>query len=142
MWTALSRAMRMPARTGHASPTSGPPMCPCTSNPAFQRRGIGRALYASLFACLMRQGFYNLYAGITLPNPASAGLHEAVGFEPIGIYRSTGYKCGAWHDVGWWQLALRTDRDTAPPDPRPLPEAMQDADWPSLLNAGLPLLRL
>jgi L-amino acid N-acyltransferase YncA len=108
-------------------------------HPGFQRRGIGRALYTSLFACLSRQGFYNLYAGITLPNPASVGLHEAMGFEPIGIYRAVGYKCGTWHDVGWWQLALHTDRDTAPSDPRPLPDAMQDTDWASLLDAGLPL---
>src|SRR3712207_7269203 len=30
------------------------------------RRGVGRALYASLFAVLDLQGFYNAYAGATL----------------------------------------------------------------------------
>ena len=43
------------------------------------RRGIGRGLYASLFAILARQRYVNAYAGITLPNPASVGLHEAAG---------------------------------------------------------------
>ena len=71
------------------------------------RAGVGRALYTSLFAALELQGFYNAYAGATLPNPASVGLHEAMGFRPVGVYRGTGYKMGAWHDVGWWHLPLR-----------------------------------
>ena len=50
------------------------------------RSGIGRALYSALFKLLTLQGFYNAYAGITLPNPGSVGLHEALGFRPIGVY--------------------------------------------------------
>ena len=38
-----------------------------------QRRGLGRALYTALFGVLCVQGFYNAYAGITLPNPGSVG---------------------------------------------------------------------
>jgi phosphinothricin acetyltransferase len=45
-------------------------------------------------------------AGITLPNDASVGIHEALGFEPVGVYRNVGYKNGQWWDVGWWQLDL------------------------------------
>jgi L-amino acid N-acyltransferase YncA len=71
-----------------------------------QRRGIGRRLYLALFEVLRRLGYVNAYAGISLPNAASVGLHEAVGFAPVGIYRSVGYKHGAWHDVGWWALSL------------------------------------
>ncbi|MBV8062243.1 MAG: N-acetyltransferase, partial [Nevskia sp.] len=63
------------------------------------RRGIGRALYRVLFALLRAQGYVNAYAGITLPNAASVGLHEALGFVPVGVYRAVGYKFGAWHDV-------------------------------------------
>src|SRR5919199_3326619 len=51
-----------------------------------RRSGVGRALYTSLFSLLSLQGFYNAYAGITLPNPASVGLHEALGFRPVGVY--------------------------------------------------------
>ena len=27
-----------------------------------------------------------------------------MGFRPVGVYRAVGYKLGAWHDVGWWDL--------------------------------------
>ena len=72
-----------------------------------RRRGVGRALYGALFGILRQQGFYSAYAGIALPNPASVRLHESMGFQPVGVYRSVGYKLGAWRDVGWWHLALR-----------------------------------
>jgi phosphinothricin acetyltransferase len=72
-----------------------------------RRAGVGRRLYTELFAILSRQGYINVFAGIALPNPASVGLHESLGFVLIGVYRAVGYKLGGWHDVGWWQLVLR-----------------------------------
>jgi L-amino acid N-acyltransferase YncA len=78
----------------------------CYVDPAAQRQGIGRRLYLALFDVLRAQGFCNAYAGIALPNAGSVGLHEAVGFTPVGVYRRVGYKLGAWHDVGWWALVL------------------------------------
>ena len=72
-----------------------------------QRRGLGRALYTELFALLVQQGYYTAFAGISLPNAASVGLHENFGFEPVGVYRNAGFKFDAWHDVGWWQKPLR-----------------------------------
>ncbi len=83
----------------------------------FRRSGIGRALYTSLFEILVLQGYYNAYAGITLPNPASEKLHKLMGFEPIGIYPSVGYKGGAWRDVAWFGRSLRS-RSTNPKPPR------------------------
>ena len=71
-----------------------------------QRGGAGRALYEKLIAILRTQGFHSAFAGIALPNAASVGLHEAVGFKPVGIYRDVGFKNDRWHDVGWWRLAL------------------------------------
>lgn len=81
--------------------------------PAARGRGLGKRLYGELFEHLRALGYYKAFAGISLPNPASVGLHEAMGFTPVGVYREVGYKFGAWHDVGWWQLALR------PPQPEP-----------------------
>ena len=52
-------------------------------------------------------------AGIRLPNVASVRLHESFGFEPVAVYKKVGFKFGAWHDVGWWQLSL-SPFDTAP----------------------------
>jgi L-amino acid N-acyltransferase YncA len=70
------------------------------------RRGVGRALYETLFELLRHLGYYQVTAGITLPNPASVALHEAVGFKLVGVYRDIGYKLGCWHDVAWYQTAL------------------------------------
>ena len=89
-------------------------------DPAHHRRGIGRALYEELFARLRAQRIHVVCAGITLPNAASVGLHETLGFEPVGIYRSIGWKAGAWHDVGWWQLRLLPPLDDSAPPPEPL----------------------
>ena len=89
-------------------------------DPAQARRGIGRALYDELLALLRRQGFVNVYAGITLPNPASVALHEAIGMRRIGVYERVGFKQGAWHDVAWYHLRL-ADPPNVPPEPTPLP---------------------
>lgn len=75
--------------------------------PAERRLGIGRALYTSLFQVLVLQGYYNAFAGVTLPNAGSVRLHQVMGFQPVGIYRGVGYKCNAWHDVAWFELLLQ-----------------------------------
>ncbi|MBO9576267.1 MAG: N-acetyltransferase [Sphingobium sp.] len=75
-------------------------------DPAFARRGVGRALYETLFPLLRDKGYHAAFAGIALPNPGSIGLHEALGFTPVGIYREVGWKMGGWRDVGWWQRLL------------------------------------
>jgi phosphinothricin acetyltransferase len=103
--------------------------------------GVGRAVYGSLFQLLALQGFYNAYAGITLPNPASVGLHEAVGFQPVGVYRAVGYKLGGWHDVGWWQFTLRAPA-SSPVPPADLRGVCGSAAWDTALASGLRLLRL
>jgi L-amino acid N-acyltransferase YncA len=82
---------------------------------AHHRRGVGRALYRALFELLERQGIYEVCAGVTLPNDASVGLHESLGFTPIGVYRDVAFKFGRWYSVGWWQLSLRPrPQDHAP----------------------------
>jgi phosphinothricin acetyltransferase len=91
--------------------------------PGHQRRGIGRALYRALFEILAAQGFVIAHAGITLPNPASIGLHEAVGFRPLGTYDHVGFKLGRWHAVGWWQRRLREPPE-APQEPIALAELL------------------
>lgn len=107
----------------------------------YQRMGVGRALYTSLLAALQAQGFFAACAGIALPNAASVGLHEAMGFEPVGVYRAIGYKSGAWHDVGWWQLSLRA-RDDQPQPPRPLAQIVGSIAFAEALAKGLAHLRI
>jgi L-amino acid N-acyltransferase YncA len=84
-----------------------------------QRRGLGRRLYTELFAVLKEQGFRMLCAGLTLPNAASDGIHRAMGFQEVGVYRKIGWKSGAWHDVRWYQLDLYPGDDGEPPEPTP-----------------------
>jgi|SRR5215510_3996776 len=105
-----------------------------------QRRGIGRGLYTSLFRILAAQGFFNAFAGIALPNPASVALHESVGFEPIGIYQRVGYKLGTWHDVGWWQLCLKA-REAAPTEPLDLATLRGRGEWESFVTSGQSVIR-
>jgi L-amino acid N-acyltransferase YncA len=108
-------------------------------HPDFHRHGIGRGLYVSLFQILAAQGYVNAYAGITLPNPGSVGLHESAGFQAIGTYRKVGYKLGAWYDVGWWQLALQPLVATPQPLLR-LGEIQSDPSWQRMMAAGLACL--
>jgi len=75
-------------------------------DPRHQRRGVGRRLYEALLAQLADRGYRVALAVIALPNDASVGLHEACGFEPVGVYRRIGFKFGNSWDVGWWQLDL------------------------------------
>jgi phosphinothricin acetyltransferase len=80
-------------------------------------QGLGRALYEELFDRLRAQRFRVACAGVTLPNEASVRLHEGLGFSPVGVYRRIGWKVGAWHDVGWWQLDLSPDGEDPPEEP-------------------------
>jgi L-amino acid N-acyltransferase YncA len=107
--------------------------CPHRARPAYRwavevsvyvaaqehRRGYGRALYVALMERLRKQRFHVACAGITLPNEASVALHESLGFVPVGVYRRIGWKAGAWHDVGWWQLELQPPGDGPPTEPLP-----------------------
>jgi phosphinothricin acetyltransferase len=107
-----------------------------------RRTGMGRALYHALFELLTLQGLSQCFAGITLPNPASVGLHEALGFEPVGVYQAVGYKLGAWHDVGWWQRALRP-RPRLPTLPTAFEVLQQTSSvWEAALHAGTRLLQV
>jgi phosphinothricin acetyltransferase len=104
------------------------------------RAGVGAALYTSLFDVLVLQGYRNAYAGITLPNAASVGLHTALGFTPVGVYRGVGYKLGAWHDVAWFERPL-APRIVEPPAPVALPELADDGALARALASGLARLR-
>ncbi len=99
----------------------------------YRQRGIGRHLYEALLAVLRRQGFYNAYAGITLPNDGSIALHTCVGFRELTVYKNVGYKADRWHDVAWYHLTLQPHADH-PADPVSLAELGQ---VPMLLSGSL-----
>lgn len=107
---------------------------------AYQRQGVGRALYRSLFSILREQYYCVAYAGICLPNPESVGLHEAVGFKLGGVFPANGYKLGGWRDVGWWYLRLRPPV-ADPPEPMPIREIQDSAVVASALLDGERLVK-
>jgi L-amino acid N-acyltransferase YncA len=72
--------------------------------PSFQRRGVGRRLLMALIAQSEDQGYWTLQAGIFPENGASIALHQALGFEVLGVRRhlgrmSFGPLAGKWRDV-------------------------------------------
>jgi phosphinothricin acetyltransferase len=105
-------------------------------NPTHHRRGVGRALYTALFQLLQLQGYFKAYAGVTLPNDASVGLHESLGFTLVGVYRGIGYKHGAWQDVVWYQTALQPER-LNPASPVPIAAIVESKGWTDAVAQGL-----
>jgi len=103
---------------------------------AYHRRGAGRALYATLFELVRRLGYFRATAGITLPNAASVGLHEAFGFVLVGVYRDVGFKLGSWHDVAWYQATVQP-LTSAPAAPRPIAALKGAPEWNATLVTGL-----
>ena len=81
-------------------------------------RGLGKSLLSALTDLLKRQGYVTAIGAIALPNEPSVRLHEALGFEPAGTYRGTGFKMGQWIDVGLWQKEL-APRAASPAEPLP-----------------------
>ena len=69
-------------------------------------RGLGKLLYMALIERLRVAGMHALIGGVSLPNPASVRMHEALGFEYVGSFREVGCKFGRWIDVGYWQRVL------------------------------------
>jgi L-amino acid N-acyltransferase YncA len=103
---------------------------------AHHRRGAGRALYTTLFDLLRRLGYYRAVAGITVPNAASVGLHEAMGFELVGVYRDIGYKLGAWRDVAWYEAPIQA-LPAEPQEPRPLRSLHATPEWDEAVQQGV-----
>lgn len=93
---------------------------------SIRRRGDGRRIYTALLNPLGAQRYINAYAGIALPNPASVGLHEALGFNPVGAFRDVGFKNDTWWDVGWWHRRL-AEPPVRPREPRSWSELPTDA---------------
>lgn len=69
-------------------------------------RGLGRTTYQHLLALLRADQMHCAMAVVAQPNPASNGLHEALGFELVGTLREVGRKFDRWIDTRWYQLVL------------------------------------
>ncbi|HCH24408.1 MAG TPA: GNAT family N-acetyltransferase [Oceanospirillaceae bacterium] len=70
-------------------------------------KGAGTQLYQVLIERAEHK-FHRLYAVIALPNTASLGLHEKLGFQKVGQMNDVGYKFGAYHSVALLEKRLQS----------------------------------
>jgi L-amino acid N-acyltransferase len=68
--------------------------------------GIGKLLLAQLVDLARDHGFHSVIARIVGGHEASIALHEACGFEQVGIEREVGRKFNRWLDVVLMQRML------------------------------------
>jgi L-amino acid N-acyltransferase YncA len=99
----------------------------------YRKKGGGSQLYTALLQILEKQGYVNVYAGITLPNEASVRIHEKFGFRPFAYFSKIGFKKGAWRDVGWWER--RFDKNLQVPPAEPLSFAVLHEKKPEWISA-------
>ena len=69
--------------------------------PEAVEKGIGRRLYAELFAMLRGEDIHRFVAGYVFPNAASEALHRRFGFKVVGVFSENGRKFGKYWDVCW-----------------------------------------
>jgi phosphinothricin acetyltransferase len=62
-------------------------------------RGVGKALLAELLVLASAHGFHSVIARIAGHNETSIALHQAAGFELVGVEREVGRKHRHWLDV-------------------------------------------
>src|SRR5215510_16063759 len=74
--------------------------------PESKGKGIGGRLYAALFEAIAEEDIRSIVAGYTLPNAASAALHERFGFKLVGVFKDNGRKFNRYWDVAWAQRPL------------------------------------
>ncbi len=75
--------------------------------PQVAGRGWGRLLLAELAAQAQRLGVRKLIAVIgDSANLGSIKVHQSIGFEPVGVLKSCGWKFGQWRDVVLMDKAL------------------------------------
>src|SRR5664280_484632 len=68
--------------------------------------GVGRSLLEELITLANQHGFHSIIARIGGDNVVSIALHEACGFEPVGVEREIGRKFNRWLDVSVLQRML------------------------------------
>ena len=78
-------------------------------DPDYQGQGVGKGLLMELVRLAESHGFHALIGRIVGGHEASIGLHQACGFEQIGVERQVGRKFGKWLDVVLMQRLIGSD---------------------------------
>jgi len=72
-------------------------------------KGVGGRLYGALFDALRGEDVHRFVAGYTMPNAATASIHERFGFKVVGIFTEVGRKFGKYWDVCWTERAANRE---------------------------------
>jgi L-amino acid N-acyltransferase YncA len=84
-------------------------------HPEATGKGLGRLLLADLAARAEAGGIRKLIAVIgDSANAASIGLHRSLGFMPVGVFKSCGWKFDRWLDIVLMEKTLGAGDSTAP----------------------------
>lgn len=83
--------------------------------PDARSTGAAGAVYGALLELVRRRGYWNAYAQIADPNPASERFHEKWGFACVGRTPHTAYKAGRWLGLSTWWLPLRRGAEAPAP---------------------------
>src|SRR5687768_2320942 len=80
-------------------------------------KGLGKLLLTELAREAQAVGIRKLIAVIgDSANAGSVGVHRALGFTPVGTFKSCGWKFGKWLDIVLMEKTLG-EGDTTPPEP-------------------------
>ncbi len=86
-------------------------------HPQAAGRGLGRQLLGALAEQAEAGGIRKLIAVIgDSANAGSVGVHRALGFSHVGVFKSCGWKFGQWRDIVLMEKALG-EGDTTAPEP-------------------------
>ncbi len=78
--------------------------------------GVGRLLLPALIEACAAAGFRQMFGYIDGSNVPSQRLHEAFGFERVGLLKDVGFKFGRWTDSLLVQRALGPGAAEPPAD--------------------------
>jgi len=88
-------------------------------HPDAQGKGLGKALLAELARQAEAAGIRKLIAVIgDSANKGSVGVHKALGFQPVGVIQSCGWKFGKWLDIVLMEKQIGAG-DSTPPQTAP-----------------------
>jgi phosphinothricin acetyltransferase len=80
-----------------------------------KKSGVATALYTQLFSELESIHICKAFAVIALPNDASVGFHNKMGFEKFATYKNVGFKLNQWHDVLWMEKTIQSPETPTTP---------------------------
>ena len=70
--------------------------------------GVGKRLLRQIIVEAEKQNYHVLVGCIDSQNTVSIAMHRTFGFQHAGTIRQAGFKFGAWLDLEFYQLTLKT----------------------------------